>query len=90
VFVVYKFVQEYGNMTFTRITKSRARRLYDGGATIALAPVWARFGGWIAPAIVSRDYDGAFNALVNQFEYYNCNYTELGKYAAFYEITRGL
>lgn len=83
-----KITQEYQNKKYIRINKTRARRLYYGGATIAFAPCKARFGAWIAPALVSLELcdDAPFCDIVARFEWFNCNYSELGEYAAFYEI----
>ena len=69
-----------------RINKKQARSLYNNGIDIMIIPnkcspnnLWF-IGIWYNVNISGSDFD----KLVNEFEYYNCNYAELGKYAAYY------
>ena len=84
---------------YTRISKAAARKAYIAGERIAMFPCKANPASpWNQPYILNRasresfviDEIGLvndFNGLVNSFEYYNCQYAEMGKYAAFYRIS---
>lgn len=71
---------------FTRINKTAARKLFESGAKIFLAPCnMPPVSMWGQAAECSKDRcDCTFESLVNSFEYYNCNYSETGRYTAFY------
>lgn len=84
------------NLTFTnhkgerltRVSKRRARKLFDAGYTIEMSPVNMNpLGAWYMyyrTGKTLKGYDGStFDNHVNAFEYYNCN-SECGKYAAYY------
>ena len=87
-------------MTFDgwiRVDKRTARRLYNEGHTIRLVPVKCSPVNntvWHTVNIKDRgcagidpelfDWELKFDSRVNQFEYYNCQYNELGKYSAYY------
>ncbi len=74
----------------TRITKTKARSLYENGNAVLFIPCklnpkspWG-LGMW-----EHKDHDGqyeSFDALCNHYEYYNCN-AETGSYIAFYVET---
>lgn len=70
---------------FTRVSKIKARRLFDENKAIYLIPAKCRFTttGFVVPIKICNDGDRSFDSIVNEFEYYNCN-QELGGYAAFY------
>ncbi len=78
---------------YSRVNKTKARRLYNEGKTLYLVPNKCRFdfdGFWIPPykinKIESFEWQGVtkdFDKLINSFEYYNCN-NELGTYTHFY------
>jgi len=86
-----------GNTMFKRVSKAAARKLYESGAPVVLCPVKLfPFGGFRPSFLVQRnkaeeesrakyglDVPG-FNDVVQDFEWYNCNLNETGKYAAFY------
>ena len=71
-----------------RINKKQARKTYDNGLPVLFSPVnmdplkrFCSLAIW-----ESKDLDGQYNtfdALVNAYEYYNCN-SETGNYTAFY------
>lgn len=71
---------------FTRITKAAARKLYESGAEIFLAPCkMSPVSPWgNAIACLKERHECTFESLVNAFEYYNCNSSETGLYTAFY------
>ena len=74
---------------YTRVRKDVARRLYNEGKTIYLTPsnVAASDSNlWIKPLLIQKTSgipSRPFDAKVNEFEYYNCNY-ELGYYTNFW------
>ena len=83
---------------YQRISKATAKKEYMQGKTIAFCPCKVNpENKWIIPYCVNRqqrqdyviDDIGALNdfiALVNSYEYYNCQYNETGKYCAFYRL----
>lgn len=65
-----------------RISKAQARKLYDNGGTITIVPCNLRPGAW---GVDINNADGrTFDAVVNEFAYYNCGYAETGRRPAFY------
>lgn len=77
---------------YTRVRKDVARRLFNEGETIYLTPsniAAYESNYWIRPypiQSVSGIPGVSFDAQVNAFEYYNCNY-ELGYYTNFWIIS---
>lgn len=77
----------YDFRNYKRISKKAARRLFDEGVEIRIAPCkvnidYDRYGfSFDISKELNADYD--FNTLVNMCTYYNCNY-ELGYYLAYY------
>nr|DAO52123.1 MAG TPA: hypothetical protein [Caudoviricetes sp.] len=76
-------------ISWTRISKRRARALYDAGYTITVAPVNMRLNNvWCTYIRIGRklkfSLDDSFDSLVNDYEYYNCNSNEVGHYPAYY------
>lgn len=78
-----------------RISKKAARKLYNEGKTIRLCPVKAHPCNKYYPMsfdmnkgdkfdVEPFDWELEFDTRVNRFEWYNCQYNELGKYSAFY------
>ena len=77
---------------YKKVNKKQARKLFLQRYDIYLLPCKVNLQNmWIKPCIISivnkengkaRDVD--FDKLVNEYEYYNCNYNELGKYASYY------
>lgn len=76
-------------ISWTRVNKRRARALYDAGHTITVAPVNMRLNHvWCTYIRIGRklkfSLDDSFDSLVNDYEYYNCNSNEVGRYPAYY------
>ena len=78
--------------TFTRVSKTAAKKAFINGFTIALCPCKLRPGTpWYPECIVNRetlgedpaDAENEFNRLLNRFEFYNCT-NETGRYTAFF------
>lgn len=67
-------------ITWERVTRSKAEKAYSEGHRIALCPVNIRAEFCIP---VTNGCGRTFRAVVNEFEYYNCN-GEAGKYAKFF------
>ena len=82
----YVFTSRTTGKTIKRVTKSEARRLFNQGIDIQIIPCKCNptslyyTGIWYNSAATDADFD----TLVRNFEVYNCNYNETGKYAAFY------
>lgn len=69
---------------YKRITKRAAFTAYKNGETIYLIPVKLAPGGFWHPEIpIRNDSPRKWEAIINEFEYYNCC-NERGRYAAFY------
>ena len=66
-----------------RINKVKARKCYNEGKsfTIVACKMRPKFGIIFRPTWKEQFRD--FDAMVNNFEYYNCN-NETGRYAAYY------
>ena len=75
-------------LNYTRINKRVARKLYNLGRTITVLPCKANPNSpWFSNSTVSKEStDKDFDALVNEFTYYNCNTSELGHRPAFYVV----
>ena len=80
---------------WVRVSKRMARKLYDAGKTIRLCPVKCHPCNEYYPMsfdmnkedkfdVEPFDWEKTFDARTNKFEYYNCQFNELGKYSAFY------
>ena len=72
-------------MTFKKITKPTAKKMYLSGKTIYLVPnkCSPTNDTWVQPTPISARMGKGFETVVNEYEYYNCNY-ECGKVAAYY------
>lgn len=78
-----------------RVSKRTARKLYDEGQTIRLCPHKINPCNEYYPMsfdmsindkwdVEPFEWEKTFDARTNQFEWYNCQYNETGKYAAYY------
>ena len=78
-----------------RVSKKAARKLYNEGQTIRVCPHKVNPANEFYPLSYDMaladvfdpepyDWEKEFDTRVNRFEYYNCQYNELGKYSAFY------
>ena len=75
-------------LNYTRINKSKARKLYNLGRPIVVLPCKANPNSpWFSNSTVSKESGRDFDTLVNEFIYYNCNTSELGRRPAFYVVT---
>ena len=74
------------NKRFERVSKTTARRHYNNGESIILLPVKCYSDMFAFETKENYNKVRTFENLVNEFEYYNCNY-ECGYYAAFYIIS---
>ena len=81
-------------MSYKKINKPTARKMYNHGLPIYLVPCKCRFiepesneKGWVTPVNISilecNETMNKFDRTVSAFEYYNCN-AELGYYSAYY------
>lgn len=70
---------------YERINKRKARELYNSDRPFIIVAKNLRpeHGVKISGAAFERMIDMSFEAVVNSYEYYNCN-NETGRYAAFY------
>lgn len=90
-----KYTFDYHGTTYKRISKTRARRAWDESKPFAmcpcnLSPVYGchLFLTFINPADNKNETYTAlnpdFDRTINEYEWYNCNNSETGKYTAFY------
>lgn len=86
---VKKLTFENTTLSYTRINKPEARKLYNLGRPIKILPCKANPNSpWFSNSTVSKESTGRdFDALINEFAYYYCNTSELGRYPAFYVLT---
>ena len=79
-------------MTFKKVTRPTARKLFNAGQEIfvlpcKVSPAALQGKGWVQPVIISLattdERENKFERTISAFEYYNCN-NELGYYASFY------
>lgn len=71
--------------TYTRINKSAARKLFDTKREFWISAVNMRPVAGLLVDPMREPYENyTFDQLCNTFEYYNCNNSEVGRYAAFY------
>ena len=71
-------------MEFVKINKTQARKLHSEGRRIFCLPNKVNpHSMWMSPAEISVDRD--FDKFCNEYQYYNCGTTELGKSIAFYK-----
>ena len=84
---MYRYEFKSNNKTFTRVSKTIAKKAFVDGLTIAMCPSNMRPGTpWHPEYITSRntDLETDFDKLVNAFEWYNCTDTKTGKHASFF------
>lgn len=85
---VKKLTFENTALNYNRINKSEARKLYNLGKPIMILPCNTNPNSpWFSNSMISKESGRDFDALVNEFTYYNCNTSELGRRPAFYAIT---
>lgn len=71
---------------YTRISKARARKMFNNSETVYFCACNLKPGyPWYPEAAIKKEYTfNTFENAVNCFEFYNCVNSETGKYAAFY------
>jgi len=71
---------------YKRVSKRTARRIYEGGGVIHLLPCKMRPDNmWESPMPISTEKNElSFDQQIRWFEFYDCQYNECGRYAAFY------
>jgi hypothetical protein len=92
-----QFTVRDGNTVFKRVSKVAARKVYESGKPVVLCPVKLYpFGGFRPSCMVQRNLQDeesrakcelkidSFDDVVQNFQWYNCNLNETGKYASFY------
>ena len=75
-----------GGREFKRITRTKAKALYNMGKAVLLVPCNLNpnniFVGFYD--LRKEDSKTPFESAINAFEYYNCTNNETGRYTAFY------
>lgn len=74
---------------WVRVNKRHARSAYEAGGDVIIAPVNIRpFNPWRTHARISNKRQWGcnvtFDLIINEYEYYNCNSNEVGRYPAYY------
>ena len=81
------------NARYVRVNRKKAKKAYNDGATVIIAPVYANMyyqgcNWWtmISKVELFKRYDEVidFDKFMNEYEWYNCHYNELGKYAKYF------
>lgn len=75
-------------MSYKRVNKATARKMYNHGCSILLLPCKVRFENeWIKPYSMSlmtnEEKSNRFDRAVRTYEHFNCN-AELGYYAHYF------
>ena len=80
---------EHG-ILWIRVSKAKARKLFESGETVVMCPAklypfgYCRYGIHVSlPPDVDTELH-SFDAVLNNFLYYNCTCNETGLYASFY------
>ena len=84
-----RILSDSNGATWQRVSKRRARYEYDAGRDVIITPVYVNpFNMWRPHARISNKRrwgcDVTFDSIINEYEYYNCNSNELGRYPAYY------
>ena len=74
---------------WARVSKRRARSAYEAGNDVIITPVYVDpFNMWHTHTRINNKrrwgVDVTFDSIVNEYEYYNCNSNEVGRYPAYY------
>lgn len=76
-----------GNTRFERVSKAKARQLFDTGKPVVFCPINLYPFGGFRPSCMIDNSKGEwknFDYAVSNFQWYNCTCNETGKYTAFY------
>lgn len=69
---------------YERITKAAAQKLYNNGEPVTLCPCKLAPGGlWSIGITVTNGSGRAFDGVISEFTFYNCN-SAAGYYPAYY------
>lgn len=75
-------------ITYTRISKAKARKLFENGECVGICPVnidpSSIWGGMVEFQKECKCENWSFDNFVNNFVYYNCQLNETGKYPKFF------
>lgn len=76
-------------ISWARVSKRHARSAYNVGYDVIITPVYVDpFSMWRPHTRISNKkqwgVDVTFDSIVNEYEYYNCNSNEVGRYPAYY------
>lgn len=75
---------EKDGKNYVRISKLKAKRLFENGQTIFLLPAKMNpYNMWTCLDSISKENEVDFERLVNSFTYYNC-LPEVGTYPKFF------
>lgn len=71
--------------TYLRVSKARARRLYNTGGEVRISPCNMRPDSpWGCPMPISNKSDRTFDAVVTEYEVFTCANRKVGLHVAFY------
>ena len=75
--------------TWVRVNKRHARSAYEAGSDVIITPANIKpFNPWRTHARISKrrqwGCNVTFDSIINEYEYYNCNSNEVGRYPAYY------
>lgn len=77
-------------VTFTRVTKTVARNLFDNGEVIGICPVNVNpksiWDGMCEFQKGCKCENWSFGDFANSFTYYNCQTDETGRYPKFFKV----
>ena len=81
-------MRQIESANWRRISKAKARKLYNAGEDILVVPCKVHpenhLGIGVTTSINYWEHP-TFEVFLNEFCWYNCQHNELGKYPAFYE-----
>jgi hypothetical protein len=77
-------------ITYTRVSKATARKLFNDGECVGICPVKldpsSFWGGMCTFQKGHKCENWGFDDFVNNFIYYNCQMEETGKYPKFFKV----
>lgn len=77
-------------ITYTRISKAAARKLFNDGECVGICPVNVNpesiWGGMVELQKGCKCENRSFGDFVNSFTYYNCQIEETGRYPKFFKV----
>ena len=90
--MINRIFTDHDGASWMRISKRRARSEYENGRDVIITPAFVDpFNIWRPHTRISNKrqwgVDVTFDSIINEYEYYNCNSNELGRYPAYYVRT---